>query len=100
MDALAHIRQSIIDIVTTPYGTRVMRPEYGSRVPRLVDNPVTQTWRLEIYVAIAEALHRWEPRIRLDHVGIDAVGPGYVELSITFRLQDGSGDTVSFAVRA
>lgn len=27
-----HIRQSIVDILTTPLGTRVMLPEYGSKL--------------------------------------------------------------------
>lgn len=32
-----HIRQSIVDILTTPLGTRVMLPEYGSKLFDLVD---------------------------------------------------------------
>lgn len=90
---LDHLSQSIADIVSTPLGTRVMRPEYGSRVPRLIDAPVTQSWRLEVYVAISEALHRWEPRIRVTQVSILAVGPGYVELGIDYVLRDGDGQT-------
>ena len=37
-----HIDQSIGDILSTPIGTRVMRPDYGSRIPRLVDRPINQ----------------------------------------------------------
>ena len=98
LEPLNHIRQSILDIVSTPIGTRVMRPEYGSRVPRLVDQPVTKGWKLSVYTAIAEALHRWEPRVRVDRVGIDAVGPGLVELAILNRLQDGTADEVKAKV--
>ena len=90
LESLEHIRQSILDIVSTPIGTRVMRPEYGSRVPRLVDQPVTKGWKLSVYTAVAEALHRWEPRVRVDRVRIDAVSPGVVELAILYRLQDGT----------
>ena len=60
LEPLDHIRQSILDIVSTPVGTRVMRPEYGSRAPRLVDQPVTKGWKLSVYTAVAEALHRRE----------------------------------------
>lgn len=98
MEPLEHIRQSIMDIVTTPVGTRTMRPAYGSRVPRLVDNPVTQSWKLKIYAAIAEALHRWEPRVRVDRVRIDAVGPGYVELAIIYKIGGEIEDSVDFIV--
>ena len=75
-----------------------MRPEYGSRVPRLVDQPVTKGWKLSVYTAIAEALHRWEPRVRVDRVRIDAVGPGLVELAILYKLQDGTADEVKSKV--
>jgi phage baseplate assembly protein W len=91
MEPSAHIRQSIADIVTTPVGTRVMLPEYGSKLPRLVDNPVTQSWKLEVYAAVADALRRWEPRVTVERVQIDAVGPGVVELSVRYRLRTGMG---------
>lgn len=95
---LDHIRQSILDIVSTPVGTRVMRPEYGSRVPRLVDSPVSQSWKLAVYIAVASALHRWEPRVRVEQVRVDAVGPGTVELAILYKLLDGSADEAKVMV--
>ncbi|NYZ70451.1 baseplate assembly protein W, partial [Endozoicomonas sp. SM1973] len=36
---LDHLRQSITDILTTRIGTRLMRRDYGSRLPELVDRP-------------------------------------------------------------
>ena len=94
----AHIRQSIADIVTTPIGTRVMLPEYGSKLPRLIDHPVTQSWKLEVYAAVADALRRWEPRVTVERVQIDAVGPGYVELAVRYRLPGGATETENFSV--
>ena len=93
-----HIRQSILDIVSTPIGTRVMRPEYGSRVPRLVDSPVTRAWKLAVYTAVASALHRWEPRIYVEQVRVEAVGPGTVELAILYKLLDGKSDEAKVKV--
>jgi Phage baseplate assembly protein W len=81
-----HIRQSIGDILSTPIGTRTMRPAYGSRVPRLIDRPIDQSWKLEVYVAATEALHRWEPRIRVKQVRIPAAGNGYIEIEVDFEL--------------
>ena len=100
MPQSAHIRQSIADIVTTPIGTRVMRPEYGSKLPRLIDRPVTQSWKLEVYAAVADALRQWEPRVTVERVQIDAVGPGYVELSVRYRLPGGATETENFSAGA
>ncbi|MEN1410054.1 GPW/gp25 family protein, partial [Pseudomonas aeruginosa] len=49
IDRLAHIRQSIADILTTRIGTRVMRREYGSQLPELIDAPFNDTTRLHRY---------------------------------------------------
>ena len=39
LSGIDHLRQSIRDILTTRIGTRVMRRDYGSRLPTLVDTP-------------------------------------------------------------
>ncbi len=60
-----HVVQSIIMILTTPVGSRVMRREFGSEVPSLIDRPITPRVILAVYAATANALRRWEPRFRL-----------------------------------
>mgnify|MGYP000978789229 CR=1 FL=1 len=89
-----HIRQSVVDILTTPVGTRVMRPEYGSLLPRLVDRPMNAATKLEIYAAVAEALDRWEPRLALDRVALNASGPGVLEISVEY-IEKASGEKIS-----
>ena len=65
LSGLAHLRQSIKDILTTPLGSRVMRRNYGSRLFDLVDNPLNEETIINIFAATAEALQQWEPRIRV-----------------------------------
>lgn len=78
-----HLRQSIADILTTPIGTRVHRRDYGSRLPRLVDRPINSSLVAELVAATAEALDRWEPRLRLEQVKIDTVtADGQISLSL------------------
>ena len=42
ISTVEHIGQSIRDILTTRLGTRVMRREYGSLLPELVDHVLDQ----------------------------------------------------------
>ncbi|MEB0012573.1 GPW/gp25 family protein [Glaciimonas sp. Gout2] len=65
LTGLAHIRQSLADILTTPIGSRVMRRGYGSEVPDLIDQPLHGATTLRIYAATAHAVRLWEPRINL-----------------------------------
>ncbi|PUA16826.1 GPW/gp25 family protein [Glaciimonas sp. PCH181] len=68
LSGLAHIRQSLADILTTPLGARVMRRDYGSEVPELIDQPLNGATTLRLYAATAHAVRLWEPRIHLTSV--------------------------------
>jgi phage baseplate assembly protein W len=86
-----HLKQSITDILTTPVGSRVHRRDYGSRLPELVDRPINNSLVADLVAATAEALNRWEPRLRLERVKIDSVSAeGQIELSLVgYYLLDG-----------
>jgi len=78
-----HITQSITDILTTRLGTRIMRREYGSLLPELVDQPFNDFTRLQVYAATVMAMMRWEPRISLSRVqfhGATFAGQSTLEL--------------------
>jgi len=74
LSGLAHLRQSITDILTTPLGSRVMRRDYGSRLFELVDAPTNPATLIDVYAATAEAIEKWEPRFKLSRVVMDDVG--------------------------
>lgn len=67
-DDVAHIRQSIRDILTTPLASRVMRREYGSLLPDLIDQALNGATRQRAIAATAMALIRWEPRIKISRI--------------------------------
>ena len=58
-----HLRQSVADIIGTPIGSRVMRRDYGSLVPALLDQPHNRALVSRITAAAVSALMRWEPRL-------------------------------------
>ena len=66
-----HLKQSILDILLTPLGSRVMRREYGSRLFELIDQPLNNSTILSIYGEVARVLAKWEPRFKLKRVFVD-----------------------------
>lgn len=82
---LDHLRQSVRDILTTRIGTRVMRRDYGSHVPDLIDHPGNPANRLRLQAAIVAALVRWEPRLSLSRctISVDIGGRASVTLDGT-----------------
>ena len=92
---IAHLKQSIGDILSTRNGTRRERPEYGSDIPLMVDLPVTRGWISSVQAEAARAIGRWEPRIALSRVTVLSVLDGRV----TFRIQGVyMGDELLFEV--
>lgn len=80
LEGLEHLKQSITDILITPIGSRIMKREYGSRLFELVYKPINRDLTLEVYAATAEALEKWEKRLKLEKVKIAEVKEGKMTL--------------------
>ncbi len=65
---VAEIEQAIHIILNTAPGQRVMRPEFGCRLPELVFAPNNRQTAALAEQYVREALRRWEPRIALREV--------------------------------
>lgn len=74
-DSDDYVRRSVADVLTTPIGSRVMRRDYGSYLPLLVDQPMNAITHLKLYGATALALIRFHRRSRLKAVQLTTDGP-------------------------
>ena len=63
-----HLKQSIYDVLMTPIGSRLLRRDYGSLIPFLIDQPVNPSTKLKMMAAIATAIIKWEPRVKVRQV--------------------------------
>lgn len=82
LDDLEHLKQSIVDILTTPIGSRVICRDYGSKLFQLTDQPINRDLFPKIYASVAEAINKWEPRLKLDQVRIVSIKEGHIILSL------------------
>lgn len=97
---LEHIRQSIRDILATPIGSRVMRRDYGSLLPALIDQPMHGATLLRLTAATYAALLRWEPRIRITRARFapDATQPGRIVVDLQIVRTDQPGTAAALTV--
>ncbi len=95
----AHIRQSIRDILTTRIGTRVMRRDYGSVVPDLIDHPAP-TSVLKLQAGAIMALTRWEPRIVVTRITVAYAlsGEAVIDLDAILAAGPRAGSAISLSV--
>ena len=85
----ASVRQAILLLLSTRPGERVMRPDYGCDLHKLVFSPNDDTTAGLAIHYVRQALTHWEPRIqilRLDTRRHDAE-PGRLEISLDYRLR-------------
>ena len=82
------IRQSMLIILGTAPGERVMRPNFGCSIHDLVYAPNNlNTASLAAHFCI-EALGKWEPRIELQNVNVqEGNQPSQVLVSIDYRIR-------------
>ncbi|WP_083714810.1 GPW/gp25 family protein [Phaeobacter inhibens] len=85
LTGIAHLRQSIEMILTTPIGSRVMRRDFGSRLPDLVDKNITQSLRMQMFAATVEALRKWEPRLEVQRVFVEPSADEHSTVSLAIE---------------
>lgn len=75
-----HTQQSISRILTTFVGSLVMRRDFGSELPEMVDRRLTQRNVLGAFAECALAIKRWEKRFEVRSVSlVNATVGGRVE---------------------
>lgn len=82
--------EAITTILSTPVGSRVMRRDFGSDLPRLIDAPVNGETIVDLYAAVADALAKWEPRITLTRVQLVGAAAGSLSFEIEAETADGA----------
>ena len=90
MKYLIDIENSIKDILLTPLGSRVMLPEYGSRIYELIDRKVDDEFRADLACFVIEAVERWEKRVKIDEVRLI----GVKNHKLSFKVVLMSGDEI------
>ena len=87
LEAEADIKSALGIILSTIVGERVMQPEFGCNLDKLVFEPLDTTFSTFITEQIRIAILNFEPRITLDDVVYDADElNGKVDLTIHFTI--------------
>ena len=97
----AAVRQAILLLISTRPGERVMRPDYGCNLHKLVFSPNDDTTAGLAIHYVRQALNRWEPRIvilRLDAFR-DEGYPERLNIQLEYRLRSATlQDSLMFSV--
>lgn len=94
------IKASVIQIVTTMRGERVMRPDFGCNAFSYVFENNSGEFRAIAEREIRQALSKWEQRIRVDGVTVSSdndIEPGQILIDISYTILS-TGEVVTSTV--
>ena len=89
VDGAGAIRQALMLLLSTVSGDRLMRPDYGSYLHRLLFANNDQTTAGLAIHYVRQAVHRWEPRVSIIDVDAD-VDPeidSRLNITLTYRIR-------------
>jgi phage baseplate assembly protein W len=84
------VRQSLLLLISTIPGERIMRPEYGCELHRLVFAPNDDTTAGLAIFYVRRAIERWEPRIEILRLDAQAHPdlPEWLDVLLEYRVRD------------
>lgn len=95
---LTHSRPKVAGF--TRIGTRLMREEYGSLLPELLDQPITPALLLQCQAAAIAALAKWEPRIEIQAATVSAADANDAKVIINIEAVNISTGTLeTYSIR-
>jgi phage baseplate assembly protein W len=85
----ASIRQAILLLLSTSPGERVMRPNYGCELHKLIFSPNDETSAGLAIHYVRRALELWEPRVDIVHLDAlrDEDDPARLTVHLEYRVR-------------
>lgn len=83
------VQQSILIILGTARGERVMQPDFGSRLRELIFAPMNSATRSMAVRYVTDALVKWEPRAEIlgVEVSFEEAQQGKLLINIDYRVR-------------
>lgn len=85
----AAVRQAVLLLISTSPGERVMRPQYGCHIHRLIFSPNDDTTAGLAIHYVRRAISRWEPRVEILALdaGRHADAPEILNIFLEYRVR-------------
>lgn len=96
----AAVRQAVLLLLSTRPGERIMRPDYGCELHRLIFAPNDNTTAGLAIHYVRRALERWEPRIQVLHLDANRHPDDAerLDISLEYRVRATQrGDRLAYA---
>ncbi len=101
VDDNAAVRQSVLMILSTRPGERIMRPDYGCDIYRLLFSPNDDTTAALAIHYVRQAITRFEPRVKILALdaGANPEDPALLNIHLSYQVRiTNKTDQIDFSV--
>jgi phage baseplate assembly protein W len=89
----ANVEQSLRILLLTELGQRVMRPDFGTKAPRLVFAPGSLQYLSLLETTVRDAVRDWEPRVELESVRAETAPDDETQVTVSIGYRVRKSDT-------
>ena len=79
-------KSNLHTLIFTGIGERIMLPEFGTRIPQLIFEPIDESVFTDIEDEIREKVKFWIPEIKIDSIEFRDIDSGIENNKISFKL--------------
>lgn len=85
----ADIQESLWGLLCTSLGERIMLPDYGCQIWRMILQTLNTTVMTQLQEMVMQAIIDWEPRITVEEVSVspDATVAGLVLITVYYTIR-------------
>jgi phage baseplate assembly protein W len=97
-DVLTQIKSNLTNLLLTQKGERVMQPDFGSELHRVIFEPMTDDGLANVRAIIETATQQWMPFVQINDVQVVRDEDNYtITVIISFGLTTNAGlfDTIT-----
>ena len=99
-DILSQVKSNLINLILTKKGERIMQPDFGCDVHRLVFEQLTDDTLGEIKAAIQQSIKLWMPYLTINNVDVNQEDDlNIVTAAVSFTINLGMKITDSVTLR-
>jgi uncharacterized protein len=94
---LDSVRQSIMTILTTSIGDRILYRDFGASLDDMLDQPMNSLFVINLRSKIVDSIDKYEPRVAVKFIDIPELRPaeGYIKIRLyTLYIPNGQLITI------
>ena len=99
---LQQVRSNFLNLVRTRKGERLMQPDFGCDIHRVVFENITEEIIQEVRLVLSDATELWMPFLEISNIDVKTTtsNPNKIDIKVSYRFRNNPNvtDTITVSV--